>query len=268
MTVAEKTIDIDGCVISYLERDADSDELVVLLHGLGLDAEDYRPFLDRQPTHGIAPTLPGFEPGAPRGRTFGIIDYGRLISTFINRLHANRPDQRLTLAGFSLGADMVLGLAEYWTDYSRSAPKLHGVVLLDPNVNHSTMTISRIFSQLDPANPVPDLLKVAQLATTVEQFTTTCRYLARVSAKDLRQLRRHASDFVHYWEAPGRYGLIRRRLATLARLADQVRVVLSAPYEEHLPALRAVDADNVSFELTALAHFQLIDESRLVGFLS
>src|SRR5690606_31260763 len=47
----------------YLERLSDSPTVTVFLHGLGLDASDYRDYLERDTEHHqIALTLKGFDP--------------------------------------------------------------------------------------------------------------------------------------------------------------------------------------------------------------
>ena len=49
-----------GRALHYLECKHDSDELVIFLHGLGLDANDFRSYLAESKLHCIALTLYGF----------------------------------------------------------------------------------------------------------------------------------------------------------------------------------------------------------------
>jgi pimeloyl-ACP methyl ester carboxylesterase len=250
--------------LSYLESDSDSHELVVFLPGMGLDASDYSPYLEGGTVHGVALTLLGFDSGggATDGSAVPLDLHVQLVSAFLGRMREENPGKRQVLVGFSLGADMILRLAEYWRDHKIAVPRLHAVVLFDPNVNHSTMTISRIFAEADPRNQLSVMKSVLQMVSDLHEMRNTCAYISKIATKNFVAICQHARDFVAYWEPSGSYRLIANRLTTLAGLTDNLQVVLSAAYEPHLPGVQAAlgqrQPNGTSFELTKLNHFDLI----------
>lgn len=263
--------------LSYLERKADSDTVTVFFHGLGLDATDYVDYLNRHNRHSIALHLRGYEPArgaevvtplAPVPLTRHI----RMAADFVEQVSRANSGKKVVVVGFSLGADLILQLAEHWAARAAGGPRLAAAVLLDPNVNQSTMTISRLFAAGDPHDPVQVFKQLINLAPDKDGFRSLCSYLAKVAPKDFGQLRQLSQDMVTYWDPTG-YEQFGARLSKVTRLADQVRLVLSAPYEEHLSAMRAAvrrwggDA-KVSFDLTELDHFDLIGEETLSRELS
>lgn len=273
LTIEVASGDNDGSnrryLVRYLQKSAQSEDLVILLHGMGLDALDYESYLTTGHVNAVAVTLPGFDPdgvGDPLPPV-PIEVHTRLLSRFIAEIEQQFANKRLTLVGFSLGADMVLRLAEHWLQSSPPRSRLHGALLLDPNINHSTMTLSRCLAKADPDNPVPEMRLIPQLATDLTELGNISEYLAKITKKDFRQIKRHAEDFISYWAPAGDYGLIRRRLESLSKVARQVRVVFSAAYEDHYDAVQipfqAPAYHGVTFELTDLDHFALIEPSLL-----
>jgi pimeloyl-ACP methyl ester carboxylesterase len=251
--------------LSYLERGADSEAVTVFLHGLGLDATDYLEYLQQHDTHSVAVSLYGYDPEAATG-TFPPVPLDRhieMIATFVEGISHKNPAKNIVLVGFSLGADLVLQLAEHWSVVApqRRLP-LSAAVLLDPNVNHSTMTISSLFADADPCDPLSAFKKLINLAPDMDSLRSLCHYLAKVAPKDFKQVWQLSRDMIGYWNPAG-YDQFGARLAKVAQTADHVRVVLSAPYEEHLPAMEQAvrsrgGASGVSFGLTKLEHFGLI----------
>ncbi|MEE1938978.1 alpha/beta hydrolase [Streptomyces sp. TRM 70361] len=254
--------------LSYLERKADTDTLTVFFHGLGLDATDYLHHLEHHDGHGVALNLRGYEPDGTRGLPpVGLASHIRMAAAFVETLSGENAGKRIILVGFSLGADLVLQLAEHWQGPKAAAPPVTAAVLLDPNVNQSTMTISRIFAEADPRNPVPAFKRLIGLAPDKETFRSLCHYLTKVTPKDFGQLSQLSRDTLSYWEPTG-YDQFGTRLNRVAQLADRVRLVLSASYEEHLPAMntalqRHEGRDRISARITKLDHFELINEETL-----
>ncbi|TDE39912.1 hypothetical protein E1295_32410 [Nonomuraea mesophila] len=126
------------------------------------------------------------------------------------------------------------------------------------------MTISKLFAEADPEDSLSAFKKLICLSTDLDLFRALCSYLLKVSKKDFTQLWQLSRDMLDYWEPDG-YAQIGARLASIAGLSDEVRVVLSASYTEHLPFLRkAVQHEaRISLELTDLGHFDLIAEDSL-----
>ncbi|WP_433511790.1 alpha/beta fold hydrolase [Nonomuraea sp. CA-143628] len=252
--------------MTYIERSSPSPVMVIFLHGLGLDADDYRDYLSRHDEyHSIAITLLGFDAkNSVSGDPISLADHVRMVSELICELNAKNPGKRIFLVGFSLGADMILRLAEHWGTSLSSAPPVAATLLLDPNVNQTTMTISKLFAKADPENPLSVFKELICLSSDLDLFRALCSYILKISRKDFAQLWQLSRDMLDYWNPDG-YTQIGARLVTLARVSAEVRVVLSAPYAEHLPSVqKAVRREpRISFELTDLDHFGLIDEDSL-----
>ncbi len=259
--------------LSFLERKADSGTVTVFLHGLGLDATDCLDHLGRHGSHGIALTLRGYEPGGVRGLApVPLASHIRMTAGFVEKVGRENARKKILLAGFSLGADLVLQLAEHWRNGQRTPPPVHAAVLLDPNVNQSTMSISRPFTGADPRDPLPVFQQLIASAADEDEFRALCRYLLKLAPKDFGQIARLSRDVLSYWNPSG-YEQFTDRLGHVARPADQVRIVLSAPYDAHLPAIEAAlrqygGADRMSAELTELDHFALIGEESLTRTLA
>ncbi|WEH41344.1 alpha/beta hydrolase [Streptomyces sp. AM 2-1-1] len=252
--------------LTYVERVADSPGIHVFFHGLGLDATDYQEYLETHGTHGVAVSLAGYAPGRPAPLPPVPVErHVSMVADLVTRLSRDNPGKRITLVGFSLGADLALQLAEHWATAPGSAGlPLAGVLLLDPNVNQSTMTLSKIFAAADQHDPTAAFQSVVGLAGSLDGFRSLCTYALKVASKDFAQVQRMARDMLDYWEATG-YEQFGRRLARLADLSDAVNVVLSADYETHLTGMRealrrnSANAPRVSFDVTSLDHFGLIE---------
>ncbi|KOU61313.1 hypothetical protein ADK57_28040 [Streptomyces sp. MMG1533] len=256
--------------LTYLERVADSRRVSVFFHGLGLDATDYQEYLETHETHGIAVSLAGYAPGhadplppVPASR------HVEMVAGLVDLISRNNPDKRIDLIGFSLGADLVLQLAEWWTnDPGRTRPPVSGVLLLDPNVNQSTMTISRLFASADRRDPTPALKELVGLARDRDVLRSLRDYASKISSKDFSQVHRLANDMIRYWDPVG-YDQFGARVARVTEIADVVSIVLSADYEEHLEGMKnavrrkSPRADDVLFNITELDHFELIESDFL-----
>ncbi|MFI8307092.1 alpha/beta fold hydrolase [Streptomyces sp. NPDC085927] len=252
--------------LSYMERVADSRTVSVFFHGLGLDATDYQEYLESHETHAIAVNLAGYAPRAgDRVPPVPVSRHVEMVAGLVERIGRDNPDKPITLVGFSLGADLVLQLAEHWTSgTSGRRPSLGGALLLDPNANRSTMTISQLFAAADGRDPLPALKKLVGLAPDLEGFRTLCSYASRIAAKDFSQVHQLADDMINYWDPVG-YDQFGARVSRVAEMAAKVNIVLSADYGEHLPEMRAAarrrgcTEEKVSFTITDLDHFGLIE---------
>lgn len=256
--------------LTYLERVADSRTVSVFLHGLGLDATDYQEYLEAHDTHGIAVNLAGYAP-----RSSGhlppvpVSRHVEMVADLVERVGRDYPDKRIVLVGFSLGADLVLQLAEHWTAApGRWRPSLSGALLLDPNANRSTMTISRLFAAADRGDPLSALKKLVDLAPDLDGFRALCTYANRIATKDFGQVHQLADDMIRYWDPAG-YDQFGVRVSRVAEIADAVSVVLSADYREHLPGMQAAvrrhgaGETKVAFNITERDHFGLIEHTVL-----
>ncbi|MEV6964420.1 alpha/beta hydrolase [Hamadaea sp. NPDC051192] len=259
-----------GRKIHYLERVTDSPILVICLHGLGLDASDYRRYMHTATEHTVAITQYGFnvfEAKDPRYKPISLTSHAELISGVIRHLqHANRA-KKLILVGFSLGADLLLRLTELWREEPDRQPAVAGMLLLDPNINHSTMIVSSGVSQLSTADPLAELKRIANLPHTLVEFQNITEYLHKITVKNLDQVRQFAADMYAYWEPDGHYDRFLERIGRLRSVCPKIKVVFSVHYEDHfndivsLARQRKLNRD--LFTVEAVDHFDLLDETLL-----
>src|SRR5712691_261346 len=270
---AEVAVDIVGTdavagrPIRYLERSTDSPELVVFLHGLGLDANDFRGYLAETQYHCVALTMFGFDQRDRHDVRFGIISlesHMAIIESFLLWLTKEYPGKRLHLVGFSFGADILMFLAE--RSRGRGTRLADSIVLLDPNVNRSSMFISTSICQLDITSPLGALKKLLEGATSLIEFQNLCEYLHKVCSKNLTQVQRLACDVRAKWEESG-YTQFLTRLSAVDARSRRVSVVFSFHYEQHFNELvRAsgqVSLAVTRMQSTEFDHFQLIGSSAL-----
>lgn len=264
-----------GRRLRYLERVTDSPYLIVCLHGLGLDANDFRQFMQVARQHTAAITLFGFnsdEANDPRYRPIGLEMHARLVSGVIHRLQRQYPRKQIIVVGFSLGADMQLRLAELWRANPDLRPRIAGMLLLDPNINHSTMVVSGGVATLDASDPLTAFKRIADLPTSLVEFQNICEYLHKITTKDLAQVRQFAADMLAYWEPDGHYDLFLGRIADLQKVSARVRVVFSMHYEDHFNDIvanaRQRQINRELFVVEEVDHFDLLRDTLLARELS
>ncbi|WEH43770.1 alpha/beta hydrolase [Streptomyces sp. NBC_01218] len=269
----EEDLPSDTAVIGrqlwYIERRTDSPDLVILLHGLGLDADDFRPFMNVARQHTVSLTLFGHnveESRDDRYRPIGFAAHADLVSGAINNLHRQYPNKRITLVGFSVGCDMIFRLADLWRDHPERQPKIKATLLLDPNINHSTMIISGKVAHLDADRPLAELKRIAQIPETLVEFQNFCEYLHKISGKDLRQVQRHAADLWEYWEPDGQYGLFFQRIERIMAISDRTRVFFSLHFEQRFnDIVTAARQRNIRqvFDMRRVDHFDFCRDAFL-----
>ena len=259
-----------GRELHYLEHVTESNKLVVLLHGLGLDANDFRPYMQVAKEHTVGITLFGFnesETSDARYRPIGLTTHAELVNGAINNLHRQYPGKKLVLVGFSLGADMLLRLGELWQDHPSRKPQVSAILLLDPNINHSTMLLSGGLARMNPLEPLTELKRIAQIPTNLVEFQNFSEYLHKVSVKNPAQIRRHAQDVWDYWEPDGKYDLFMDRIKRLAGFNINVRVICSVHYEQHFNDVTTLARGHglrQIFSLCRVDHFALFREPFLI----
>ena len=265
-----------GRTLHYLEAKRETPELVIFLHGLGLDADDFRPYMAESRYHCIALTQYGFnadEKNDDHYKAISLQTHVQLVGYAIAKLHRIYPRKKITLVGFSFGADIIFFLPRYAEKEIRGLRFSHAV-LLDPNVNRSTTTISSRIAVIDRERPLTELIKLLESADDVVEFRNLCEYLYKITAKNFSQIRRHASDMIALWDSES-YERFLDRIGQVASLADRVHVILSFDYDKHFNAIaggavtRGIDPQ--SFECSRVGHFDLIGprflRERLEGFL-
>jgi predicted alpha/beta-fold hydrolase len=255
---------VAGRSLKYLERHMPTTDLVLFIHGLGLDADDFRPYMAESEYHTAALTLFGFnstERNDERYRPVGLNTHLELVNYFINELHTRYPKKRITLAGFSFGADLLMFLAERLVRESNRRYRPHAILLLDPNVNRSTMNISTAISMMDTEHPLNELRRVVNSASNLVEFQNLCEYLYKITHKDLIQIKRHATDVLSRWPASS-YETFIDRVCDIVDVTRKVELIFSFHYEQPFnAALRAARARGLAttlFDSTRYDHFELI----------
>jgi len=104
-----------------------------------------------------------------------------------------RIDKRISLVGFSLGADLILRLAQFWHEKPGARTPVKSVLLLDPNINHSTMNLSGVLANADEQNPVPEMKHVIDSVESRSDFAQLCSYFGKIAKKDFRPIKRKYS---------------------------------------------------------------------------
>ncbi|ONK13795.1 hypothetical protein [Streptomyces sp. MP131-18] len=260
-----------GRELRYIERRTPSSHLVVLLHGLGLDSGDFRPFMNVASQHTVGITAFGHntdEARDSRYRAIGLATHAALINGAINKLCREYPHKKLTLVGFSVGADMLFRLAELWADHPGRKPDVSSALLLDPNINHSTMIITGSVAHLNPDEPLAELKRIAEIPRSTIEFQNVCEYLHKITGKDLRQVQRYAHDLWNYWEPAGQYDLFFQRFERLQAACGTVQVRFSTHFEEHfneVVALARRAGIRGVFDLRRVDHFELCRDTFLKG---
>ena len=252
-----------GRELHYLEVKRESPELVIFLHGLGLDAQDFRPYMAESRYHCIALTLYRFNAGEQEDthyRPISLSTHIQLLAYALTRIAARHPHKRMTLVGFSFGADIIFLLAAEVAAVVRKL-NISQTLLLDPNVNSSTTTISSRIAVIDPSRPIDELTKILESADDVAEFRNLCHYLYKITAKNFAQVQRHAQDMIALW--PGHsYDTFLDRLGQLNALVGGVHVVLSFDYEKNFNGIargavtRGLDPGNLA--CSRVDHFDLI----------
>jgi hypothetical protein len=139
-------------------------------------------------------------------------------------------------------------------------------VLLDPNVNRSSMFISTSICKLDLTSPLGGLKQLLEGAASLIEFQNLCEYLHKVCSKNLAQVQRLACDVRGKWEESG-YAQFLARLSAVDAQCRRASVVFSFHYEQHLNELvRASGQVNLAvtrMHSTEFDHFHLIGSSAL-----
>nr|WP_296074973.1 alpha/beta hydrolase [uncultured Actinoplanes sp.] len=257
-----------GSLLHYLEAKRESDELVIFVHGLGLGATDFQTYLAESKYHSIALTLYGFNADEKDDEDYPPISletHAQLFAAALQKLQNQYPGKRLSLVGFSVGADIILFLSQLAASYLTGV-RIHRVLLLNPNINRTTTTISSRMAKLDDDRLLEQLVELLRSAKDVDELRWLCEYVYKTTSKDIAQVRRHAQDISDLWQENGTDQFI-EYVADLTKIAGGIYVVLAADKRGLLEELRdrAYDSGiNVDhFSLSASGHFELLDPSFL-----
>jgi pimeloyl-ACP methyl ester carboxylesterase len=275
--VADDQDVIAGRSLHYLETKRGSEDLLVFLHGLGLDATDFRPYMTESRFHCLALTLYGFnaeEKDDQHYRPISLQSHVQLVGYALSKIAARYPHKRITLVGFSFGADVIFFLMQFAEKTVRNL-KIRRAILLDPNINLSTTTISSRIADVGKDQRLTELMKILESAGSAAEFRNLCEYLYKITSKNFAQIQRHARDVIALLDESV-YDRFLDRMGQLLSATESVHVIMSFDYEQHFNSIargavtRGIDIRNL--ECSRLSHFELISPNflrdRLEGVLS
>lgn len=258
-----------GRHLHLLEYDRPSKELMVFLPGLGLDAEDFEDYMRQSRFHCIGLTMFGFNPEErtdPNYQPISLEAHMQVVLYALCRIRNTHPHKELTVCGFSIGADQFLLAPEVKSGALRQLEIRH-TVLLDPNVNKSTMLLSGRLAHIDGGKGVLELNMLTETETNEENFHFLSGYKSRICLKNLDHLRRFAEDIVGAWDCETSETFL-KRLNDLHREVGKVTVVMSSSYRglcDNLAKHAGTDADIVYEQLN---HFKLLRPELMEKYLN
>ncbi|MEW8048834.1 MAG: alpha/beta hydrolase, partial [Candidatus Thiodiazotropha sp.] len=264
-----------GRSLKYIEYDRHSDILVICLHGLGLSADDFNPFILSSEYHVIAVTMFGFNANEKDNRRYKDISletHIRILLEFIIHIASENKKKDVVLVGFSFGADSMLKLAELIQDYNPVKIKL--MLFLDCNINRSTMNIADKISKIDINNPVDEFQRLSGSTDDLTEYLNMLEYIRKISNKNLTHVKRHASDYINYWgELNHDYDVFIDRVSIALSVSRCVRLVFSENYENDYNSVVNIFKDRLKvrdYEVlknVGYDHFDLIKPILLNRFL-
>ncbi len=233
--LSERNPRLVGYPVTYLDNEADSDQLVVFLHGVGGDAGRFESLLRTLPYRAVAITLIGFGQRERNRPSLGVDDHSRVLRFLLRDIVAECRPARTLLVGHSAGSDQFLRMLG---DESGAGVEIAGLLALGPNVSIETCFATRLYSRIDAGDPAGTLAILKTLAhdiDSLEAWLVVQNYFSQmflILGSDIEPLRRYAAEIARPFEQPGEpladwYRAAQRRVS-------RVRLVFSN--EEAVPA--------------------------------
>ncbi|MEO7648208.1 MAG: alpha/beta fold hydrolase [Gemmatimonadaceae bacterium] len=194
---------IIGGEMTWLHNDAESDTLVLCLHGTGLDAGIFREVLENLPYRVAALTFFGLEPEAAHRVPLPFETHLALLRELIASVTAELRPRRTILLGFSSGGDAVLRIL---ADPASRVFSCDAAVSLGANLALETCWITRRLSGVQSggeASLLANLRTMAAGAGTLTEWLNIHEYLVRVLRKfqgDMEPLRLVSSGIARPFE--------------------------------------------------------------------
>jgi serine/threonine protein kinase len=238
-----------GYPITYVDNRAESDDLVVFLHGVGADGGRFEHVVNTSQHRAVAVTLVGFGRREGYRPVLSIDDHSRVLRIMLRELVAESRPKRIILVGHSAGADQLLRMVH---DEDGSGVEVAGLLALGPNVSIETCFATRLYAKIDPSNPAGTLTILKTLAEDIDALETWLvvqNYFSQTFMRlgmNLEPLRRYAADLVAPFEQPG------------DPLADWYRTAT-----RHIPRVRLVFSNEEAAAAEALLARHL--ESNVLG---
>ncbi len=188
-----------GSVMPYLDNEVDSDVLVCYVPACGRAADQYKKVLETASYRAVAVTFRGFEPGeAPWRPVLPLEDHMVIVRECVRELAGRIKPRATIIAGFSSGADFAIRFAAASTPDGRLP--LDGCLALGANLSTDTCFLTSALATLkdhDDAGLLQSLRRVANSATTLDEWVNMCDYIVNVVPTfrdDVAPLRRFGAD--------------------------------------------------------------------------
>jgi serine/threonine protein kinase len=195
-----------GYPLTYVDNGADSNDLVVFLHGVGADGGRFEHVVNTSTHRAVAVTLVGFGRREGYRPVLSIDDHSRVLRIMLRELVAEARPKRTILVGHSAGADQLLRMIH---DEAGAGIDVAALLALGPNVSLDTCFATRLYAKIDPANPTGTLAILKTLAKeidTLETWLVVQNYFSQTFMRlgmNLEPLRRYAAEMVEPFEQPG-----------------------------------------------------------------
>jgi pimeloyl-ACP methyl ester carboxylesterase len=267
--LSERNPRLVGHPLTYIDNEADSDQLVVFLHGVGADAGRFESLLRASRYRAVAVTLIGFGRRERNRPTLGLGDHSRVLRLFLREIVAECRPTRTLLVGHSAGGDQLLRML---ADDAGSGVDIAGLIALGPNLNLETCFTTRLYSKIDAGNPAGTLAILKGLAQDIDSLETWLvvqNYISEMFitlGSDIEPLRRYAAEIVEPFERPGEpfaewYRTARRRIPRLrlvfsSQEARAAEALLARHLESNVPG---DDFTEDSFVFERVHHLGLLD---------
>jgi pimeloyl-ACP methyl ester carboxylesterase len=166
-----------GDTMTYLDNRRESGELVVLVHGIGLDQRMFLPVLEQCSRRAVSVSLYGFGPEARMRPAIPFADHNRLLVSCIREIRRRIPHETLVILAHSAGADQmvrILGAEE------ASELRPDALVLMGPIVRESSGSlVTTAYSQLssEPEALLRTLKDLSARSDRLDQWVWAHHYL-------------------------------------------------------------------------------------------
>jgi serine/threonine protein kinase len=258
-----------GHPVTYADNQADSDRLVVFLHGTGGDGGLFERALRTSRHRAVAVTLVGHGRREDFRPALSIEDHLQVLRILLREIVADcRPRQTL-LVGHSAGADQLLRMVH---EEPGVGIDVAGLIALGPNVSIETCFATRLLARLESGNPAGTLAVLKTLGKDIdslESWLVVQNYLSQIFMKlgsDLEPLRRYCADIIEPFQKPGDpladwYRDARRRIPRVRMVfSNEEAAAAEALLARHLESnVLGDDFTEDSFVIERVHHLGLLD---------
>jgi pimeloyl-ACP methyl ester carboxylesterase len=267
-----------GYPLLYIDNQASSDRLVVLLHGVGAEDGRFENVLRTSRYRAVAVTLVGFGRTEAQRPILGIDDHSRVLRILLRELVAECRPRQTVLVGHSGGSDQLLRMVH---DEAGAGVDVAGLIALAPNVSLETCFATRVYARIDASNPAGTLATLKTLANDIdslESWLVVQSYLSQSLIRlgaHLEPLKRYAKELMEPFERPGDpladwYRAARRRIPCVRLVfGTEEMAAAEALLARHLESnVLGDDFTEDSFVIEPVHHLTLLEPERIARHIS